>query len=118
MEIKLREKVRLKNSGKVGIISGWERKIDNNGHLTERYVIQLDEVVSCWYPCSAVSEMEIKVPESEIEHIKAESRCFSIRDEYGVREYKPAPKSIECECGKEKHGFASHSGWCPKKENT
>ncbi len=21
-----------------------------------------------------------------------------------------------CECGKEKHGFASHSNWCPKHE--
>lgn len=43
---------------------------------------------------------------------------FSIRDEHGVREYKPTPKFQECECGKEKHGFASHSNWCPIKENT
>lgn len=23
---------------------------------------------------------------------------------------------LECECGKDIHGFASHSFWCPKKE--
>jgi len=23
---------------------------------------------------------------------------------------------IQCECGKDKHGFAIHSHWCPKKE--
>lgn len=28
----------------------------------------------------------------------------------------PAPTSKACECGKEKHGFASHSTWCPKHE--
>lgn len=26
------------------------------------------------------------------------------------------PKAIVCECGKEKHGFASHSNWCEMKE--
>ena len=26
------------------------------------------------------------------------------------------PKTVRCECGKEKHNFASHSDWCPKFE--
>jgi hypothetical protein len=26
------------------------------------------------------------------------------------------PKTIRCECGKEKHNFATHSDWCPKFE--
>lgn len=28
----------------------------------------------------------------------------------------PRLKIAQCECGKEKHGFASHSGWCDIKE--
>lgn len=24
--------------------------------------------------------------------------------------------STQCECGKDKHGFANHSTWCPKHE--
>lgn len=26
-------------------------------------------------------------------------------------------KEKVCECGKDKHGFANHSDWCPKYEN-
>lgn len=33
-----------------------------------------------------------------------------------VDEAVPTPAVKECECGKEKHGFASHSTWCPKHE--
>lgn len=29
---------------------------------------------------------------------------------------KETKKDVECECGKDKHGFASHSEWCGKAE--
>lgn len=29
-------------------------------------------------------------------------------------EFKKRLNPIKCECGKEKHGFASHSTWCKK----
>lgn len=27
---------------------------------------------------------------------------------------KEDKKDVDCECGKDKHGFANHSRWCPK----
>lgn len=33
-------------------------------------------------------------------------------------EGKEEKKDVECECGKEKHGFASHSTWCPKEASS
>ena len=29
----------------------------------------------------------------------------------------PIFNQLNCECGKDRHGFASHSTWCPKHEN-
>ena len=33
---------------------------------------------------------------------------------YVVFDTIPKQSSTECECGKDKHGFAFHSSWCPK----
>lgn len=84
--------------------------VDNTGTL-----IEIKDVTgnTIWAPSHDLELFELTTP-PQIQYSRTtDEDLFSILDEV-TRMYGD---SLQCECGKEKHGFARHSDWCAKYES-
>ena len=93
------QKVFIKSRNKKGHVSGYRVTIFDGLVYTVAYrvhnCVDYDGLAS---DCVGFKWIYIDTKEDDLTEIDSESIV----------------SKIDCECGKEKHGFASHSRWCPK----